>query len=311
MRNKKTLKLFLLKGFVFIGTITITDICIGSLLKRYYNNQSYGDDYNTKFVIEKASPQTLIIGSSRAVNIFDPCIFKDELNTTTFNAGRLGQSIFYHYAILKAVLKRHRPQLVLLSVDRRDFTVDKSDYDKLSDLLPFYKTHPELRPILNLRGPFEKIKMLSSIYPYNSMLLSIVRGHLSNKSGQSFRGYVPLAKTITKPLLKVNYDEYAQLDSVKINIYRALIADCKRVGVKLFIACPPYMVESTGIDQSIVTAKQIAFENKVPFFDASEGTEYISRMEYFADFRHLNETGSMLFSRETAQRIKQILNNPN
>jgi len=155
MQNKTKFKSYLLKVTAFLITIIAVDLLMGTLLKRLYYSQKYGDDYNTVFAIEKATPQMLILGSSRAVNIFDPCVFKDELNTKTFNAGRAGQSIFYHYAILKAAMKRYTPEIVVLSVDRKDFSVDKTDYDKMSELLPFYQTHPEIRQIA---GPGTTIK---------------------------------------------------------------------------------------------------------------------------------------------------------
>lgn len=311
MQLKAKLKPNILKGMIFLATVFSADLIIGTILEKLYKTQKYGDDYNTLFAIEKATPETLIIGSSRAENIFDPSIFKDELNTKTFNAGRGGQSIFYHYVILKAVLNRYTPKIVVLSMDRKDFAIDKTDYDKLSDLLPFYRDHPEIRVILNLKSPFEKIKMMSSIYPYNSLVFPILRGHLVNETRVKFNGYKPLAKTITQSRPKINYDTYSKLDSIKINTYKKLISECKKAGVELFIVCPPYMVEATGTDQSIVIAKKIAADYQVPFFDASEDPEYISLKEYFADFRHLNETGSMVFSREMAQKIKKILENLN
>lgn len=307
MQNTKKLKSYLLKGLFFLATITAADMSIGGVLKRFYNNQKYGEDHNTLFAIEKATPQTLIIGSSRALNIFDPCVFKDELNTKTYNAGRAGQSIFYHYAVLKAMMHRYTPAIVVLSIDRRDFAVDKTDYDKLSELLPFYKNHPEIKPILDLRSPFERLKTASSIYPYNSLVFPILRGYLFDKSKINYNGYKPINKIIASPLTKINYDLYAVLDSVKINIYKSLIRDCKRAGVKLFITCPPYMVESSGTDRSIVVAKEIAAEYNIPFFDDSESIDYTAKSEYFADFRHLNEEGSLLYSREKAKEIKQIL----
>ena len=309
MQNRKIVTSYLLKSVIFLVTIAGADLVIGTMLKNFYHNQKYGDDYITRFAAENATPQTLIIGSSRAVNIFDPCVFRYELNTKTFNAGRIGQSIFYHYAILKTVLKRYTPEIVVLSLDRRDFAIDKSDYDKLSELLPLYGTHPEIRPILNLKSPFEKVKMMSSIYPYNSFLLPILRGYLSDKSKVTYNGYRPLEKIIGAPVPIINYDLYVKLDSIKINIFRSLITDCKNAGIKLFLTCPPYMVQAAGIDQSIVTAKRIAAEYDIPFFDESESVYYTARREYFADFRHLNESGSLAFSREIALKIKRSLNN--
>lgn len=305
--QKVKLKTLLFKVSIFLLTVFAGDIFFGSMLKKYYKSQECGEGHLTTFAIENANPQTLILGSSRAVNIFDPCVFKYELNTKTFNAGRVGQSIFYHYGVFTSMLKRHKPEIVILSFDRRDFSVDESDYDRLSELLPFYESHQELKPIFNLRGPFENLKTLSAIYPYNSLLLPIIRGHICSHHEVHFNGYKPLDKTTTSPPPKINYGVYATLDTVKINAYKALIADCKREGIELFITCPPYFTDAISQDSSLLIAKKIAKENGISFIDDSDNSFYTSRKEYFADFRHLNENGSMTFSKEVSKKIKDLL----
>lgn len=303
-------KKFVLKLLIFFITIITADAVAGKLLKKAYWGQQKGFDHHTTYSIEKTRAQLLVFGSSRAVNIFDPHILKNELGISCFNAGRVGQSVFYHYAVLQSVLKRYTPDAIVLSIDAGDFAKDARDYDKLSQLLPYYATHPELRDIIQLKSRFEDIKVLSAVYPYNSLLLPIVKGRLNkNTSEQSTDGYIPLNRKISGPLHKIDYADFALLDQQKINTYRLFIAACKRAGTKLFVVCPPYMVDAAGEDASLALAKKLANENGVEFFDHSADPGYISSRDNFADFRHLNRDGSGKFSRDIARLMKEASDN--
>ena len=72
-------KNFVLKLLAFFTTIIIADVVAGNLLKKAYWSQQKGFDYHTTYSIEKTRAAMLVFGSSRAVNIFDPHILKNEL----------------------------------------------------------------------------------------------------------------------------------------------------------------------------------------------------------------------------------------
>ncbi len=298
-------KIFLVKLLIFIVTITVADLIIGTVLKKTYFKQQQGYDYMTTFSIKKANDPVMIFGSSRAVNIFNPAVMEKELNLPCFNAGRIGQSIFYHYAVLKSVLKRYKPEKIILSFDAGNFDKDQEDYDRLSSLLPYYESNPEIEPVINLKGPYEKIKAISTIYPYNSLLLPILNGNLNRnkRSYANIKGYMPIKKTTSGPVRTIDYTKEDVLDPEKINTYRAFISECIKAGIELHIVCPPYLVNAIGNDLSIETAKKIAAEYKIDFIDYSRDSFYMRQPQLFADFRHLNGKGADLFSEQVAEII--------
>lgn len=297
---------FLIKLAAFFLLVFIVDRSIGFLLKKFYFKQKSGYDYQATFVIDKTEADVLIMGSSRAVNIFDPRIFESKLNLTCYNAGRYGYPIFYHDALLKTVIKRYIPKMVVLSFDAGNFSKSQDAYDRISSLLPYYKDHPEIRSIVELKGRFEKIKMLSSIYPYNSLLLPIIAGNTSgNKSKfENFNGYIPLHHERSGTLTKFDYTLETKLDTVKINSYKDFIKTCKDSGILLFIVCPPYMISASGVDLSIKTAIQIAKETNTLFLDYSRDTFFTYKPYLFADYRHLNEKGVDLISNKVIERLR-------
>lgn len=301
----KTYKIFLLKLAAFFIVISLLDFGIGYVLKKHYFKQQAGYDYQATYAIDTTKADILIMGSSRAANLFNPDIFERSFSLSCFNTGRYGYPIFYHYALLKAVVKRHKPKIVILSFDAGNFSINQEAYDRLSSLLPYYSSHPEIRPVVDLKGPYEKLKMVSSIYPYNSLLLPIISGNTnySKKKYATIKGYIPLKENITLPLMKFDYSIEKKLDTVKINIYKAFIKECIDSKIKLFIVCPPYMVDPVGVDHSINEAKKIAAEYATNFFDYSRDAFYANKPELFADYRHLNENGVGLFSKNVIEKI--------
>ncbi len=305
--NTNTLKSFFLKLLVFITIVFITDRLLGAMLKKIYFMQEAGYDYLTTYAIEKTSAEMLIFGSSRAANIFNTGIFETQMGLSCFNAGRYGEPVFYHYAVLKSVLKRYKPKMILLSFDAGNFSINQDSYDRMAVLLPYYNEHPEIREIVALKGPFEKIKLLSSIYPYNSLLLPIISGNIESSKIKysNLKGYIPNKKIFTGKLQTIDYSKETALDSIKIATFKAFIQDCKNAKIPLYIICPPYLINSIGTDASIIEAKKIAAKNQISFLDYSKDTFFSNRPRLFEDFRHLNETGVDFFCNMIIKIIDQ------
>ncbi len=301
------IKSFLFKLSACLLVVFIVDFMIGTLLKKYYFKQKYGYDAMTTYCIEKANAKMLVFGSSRAMDIFDPDIFEKKMGVSCYNVGRVGEPVFYHYAILQCVLKRYKPNMVILSFDAGNFSKNQDSYDRITALLPYYSDHPEIRTVVNLKGPYERLKLLSHIYPYNSLVLPIISGYSvqSKIKYMHNNGFIPLNKTFTGPLPTFDYSAEKEMDTVKINSYKAFIEQCIKSGIQLYIACPPYMINSIGTDQSIIIAKKIAKEYGINFFDYSRDSFFINKPGLFADFRHLNKTGAGLFCNMIIDRINQ------
>jgi len=304
--NEKQYRTFLYKLLIFSVTLYVSDVVIGKALKKLYFRQNSGFDYETTYAINETTAPLLVFGSSRANNIFDPTILEKELKLPCYNVGRYGEPIFYHYAVLKAVLKRYNPQIIILSLDAFNFAQDKDDYDLISVLLPYSDSHPELQEIINLKGPYERLKMMSTIYPYNSLLLPMISGNLASSKEKNYtiKGYIPVQTTISGPLHTIDYTKNTLLDTTKINSYTAFIKDCIKAKIKLFIVCPPFMINAIGTDNSIITGKKVANNFNIPFFDFSRDTFYTTKPKLFYDFRHLNDKGVALFDKQVMDSIK-------
>jgi hypothetical protein len=296
--RKKPVQYFFIRLLILFMILFAIDYSLGSLFRYLYFKQESGELYRITYCIEKTHEDILVVGSSRANHHYHPDVFEKRLGLSFYNTGVDGEHIFYQAAILKGVLKRYAPKIVLLDFVEAEFDKDHASYDRLSSLLPYYYDHPEIRPILNLKSPYEKYKMLSKLYPYNSEIFQIMLGETDYKKlkHEDIKGYIPRLELWDEPIKTVVYPEKYPLDTNKIKIFESMIKDCTSAGSKLYIVCSPYFFDAKNQEYSIRLGKQIAKKYNIDFFDFSDNPAFTKNANLFADFAHLNDSGAKLFS---------------
>jgi hypothetical protein len=309
--QKNPYQYFLFKLFVLFTIVFILDYSIGNVLRYFYFKQESGLQYRTTYSIEKTTADILVFGSSRANHHYNPNVFEHRLNQSYYNVGRDGNFIFYHSAVLKGVLKRYSPNIVILDFVHGEFEQNQDSYDRLSSLLPYYRSHPEMRSIINLKSNYEKIKMLSSIYPYNSSMFTIAVGNaeFNKKRKSDIKGYVPLTKTWNGSIEIYSISSSYEKDRIKVNAYKTFIQDCIHAKVKLYIVCSPYLIKSNNTDYSVSIGQEIAKRNNIEFFDYSTDSVFINKSKLFSDIVHLNDSGAIIFSNMLIDKISKMNQN--
>lgn len=297
----RQIKRFLIRIILIIIIIFCCDLGIGTILRFFYFRQESGPYYRTTYAIDSTTAEILIFGSSRANHHYVPEVFENNLHCTFYNTGRDGNFILYNYAIFKSITKRYLPKMIIFDINPDEIEYTANSYDRLSSLLPYYHTHPEIRGTVDLRGPFEKIKLLSSIYPFNSVLLTLVKEILQNKkkTDSENKGYVPIFK-------KMKYEKIdtVKIVSEKINVcsddnktaaLKDMIRICKQHKIILvFVQSPIFIVNHDSYYNSLFS--EICKENQVSYFNLSAQTIFINHPDYFADYDHLNDNGAKVFS---------------
>ena len=304
--DKKGILYLLFKIGLFLLIFYCLDLMIGNVFARYYKKQNSGWEYRTRYAVEETNASILIFGASRAQQQYNPVYIEERLHQSSYNVGRDGEPIFYYYGVLKGILKRYTPSMIILDIENGVFAEAQSSYDRLSILLPFYKTHPEMRTLIEMRSPFEKYKMLSNIYPYNSLLFKIANGNSANntKKFEDIKGYLPLTNSLTDPIHQVDVSKGYAIDSNKINCYQSFIDDCKKNKIKLYIACSPYYINLNGVDTSLLLAKKIANEKGIRFFDFSTDESFKRNAQLFDDTVHVNIFGAKIFTNQLIDSIQ-------
>jgi hypothetical protein len=306
MKNDKIL--ILKKLLLLFIVVFVLDFAIGAFLKKSYYAQKSGADYRTTEVVDVVKPDILVLGSSRASHHYDISIIEDSLKLSAYNGGRDGSFMFFYYAMLEASLKRYHPKMVIVDIIPDEFEETASSYDRLSVLLPYYKSHPELREVCELRGKFEKIKLLSKIYPYNSKLFSALTTvlHLKQKDEDDakLKGYIPMSNVLTgaKPFEKLS----GKTDSIKVKYFKKFISDCQTAGVKLMVIVSPIYVQYQVNNPNITIAKRMCDSAHVPFYDYSTSKDFDNVGQY-ADAHHLNSQGAEQFTKMNIANIRKAL----
>lgn len=298
---------FPVKLFFFILILFFLDLAVGRLLKHFYFKQDSGLLYRTTYAMDSTRADILIFGSSTANHQYIPESFDQQLQLSCYNTGRDGNSILYSYAILQGVLKRYAPKTIILDVYDHEFMQDQDSYDRISSLLPYYNDHPEIRSTIQLKSPFEKYKMLSKIYPYNSLLFTIAVGNADfNKDrayGNDQNGYVPLTNTWKGPLIINSSHSNYELDSTKINIFRYFLNDCRRSNVRLYVFLSPKFIEHKYEDATVAIVKKITGEFKIPFYNFVNDSFFLNHRELFFDNNHLNAEGAKIYTEMVIDKI--------
>jgi len=296
---------------IIIGSLIVLglDISVGKLLNHYYFKTKSGLLYRTTFSMEQCETDILVFGTSRANHHYDIKLIEEKTGMSAYNTGRDGNFVFYQTAILKSVLERYTPKKIILDFTGT-FAYSQNDYDRLSSLLPYYKTHPEIRDIIELKSSFERFKLLSRIYPYNSMFTTIIVGNLEfNKKRKNnkgaFKGYVPLIGGYNQPLDSIQTLQHYETDDNKIAVFTEFLTLSKERNIDLIVVYSPvyYLYQN---DYSIWLCREICEENGIKFVDYSKNKEFLDNPNLFKDKTHLNSIGASLLTNKVLEEIENM-----
>lgn len=302
----KQINRFFLKFLLIAVVIFMCDRGIGAILKKFYFLQESGVSYRITYSMDSTLADILVFGSSRANHSYVPEVFEKRLSSTFYNTGKDGNFILYNHAIFKAITERYCPKMIIIDINPEELGYNANEYERLSALLPYYKSNPEIRDIVNLRGPFEKIKHISAIYPYNSLILMIAMGNLeSNKLRKpDDKGYIPLYGTMKqeeKDTLKISTGNF---DENKFHALEDIISTCKEKNIDLiFVHSPVWNINQFNFYDNKLY--ELCSSQGIRYFDMSNDLTFISNYRYFADIGHLNDEGAKVFSKMLIGSILQ------
>lgn len=311
--EKQDIFRFVKRTLLFFLAVFLVDFAVGQVMHYFYFRQDSGSLYRTTYALDSTTAEVLVLGSSRASRHYNPDVMQVAMNRTVYNAGQKGNHIFYHYGILKGALKRYKPQVIVLDVLYDEFKPVQDSYDRLSVFLPYHDTHPELEELINLRSPFEPVKLVSKVYPYNSLILPVLNGNLGFDKIREpeIKGYLPIDAVMVDSVKKKSERIEYELDSLKLQTFGKIISTCKNEGIRLFVVFSPAYLENIGNNYSVSIARKIASEQGVPFLDFSGAEPFTSDKKLFSDNVHLNARGADIFSRQVADSIANRLKNQN
>ena len=296
------------KRFFFLCLcVILLDFSIGKFLEFFYFKQKKGRVYNVTVALEKQTCDVLILGSSRAMHHYNPEILSDSLKHSCYNAGLDGQSILYSKGVFDVVIERHKPKVVILDLTLSEFDQEQTSYDMLYILNPYVRRHPILWKTLSLKSKAEKIKHLSSIYPYNSLIAEIAIGNISvslKPNEISETGFTPSYGIWKEKITTVDFPDSA-LDAVKTKAFEDICSFCSENNIDLYVVISPAFLIIENVSSSISYLEWACDSLNVTLLNFINDINYMDN-NHFGDMVHLNAQGADLFSKDVSHRILTI-----
>jgi hypothetical protein len=298
---KKNIFLLLLPFFIIC-----LDLTIGRVLKKFYFSESSKENDPFIYSITKSTDDIIVFGSSRAKHHYNAKMMEDSLLLKAYNFGYGGQNNYFHEILLRNILLRHKPKIILLDLMYIDFEVTESswDKDKLDVLIPFCQ-FPLIGDEISTLDAYHKLKSLSCIYPFNSQIYTIVKNNYFPYSNH-FNGFIPLndkkwSKELTIESTSIQGFKY---DHQKIEIIEGFIKLCKENNIKLLLFISPlYKKYENGLPFKDLLM-YLQEKHKINVFDFRNNSEFLNS-NYFSDPMHLNSDGAEIYTKNVINILKK------
>ena len=303
------IKRVIIKAIIFALFFCTIDVVFGILLEHFYFQQKR----KLTYALEQCNEDVLLFGSSRAQHHFNTKVIADSVGFSAYNLGSGGQNIFYHYAILKSILARYTPKLVVLTIETIDIykTPAAWDKEKLSAFYPYYFRDKTVQEVVDFRSNYEHYKMFSNLYRYNSEIVSIMMLKMFyNDMEIAYQngGYIPIPEEPHyKGAFSIAGEGFGQkIDTLKIEYINKFISLCKDNNVECILVITPWFANFADNYLFVDEVNELSLFYDTPFLNYINDKEFI-RADYFKDKKHLNSKGANVFSSKFALDLKDFL----
>jgi hypothetical protein len=299
------MKIFIKKILLFILLLIFLDFALGAILHHLYfskKSQLSGDN-KLYYSLNKTREDILIFGASTAIHGYIPKIIEDSLGISCYNTGWNGTNIYFSATILNSVLLRYSPKVIIFDMTAWELVKEESDFDKISELFPYYYSNKSAKEIIDFSGKYEKYKMLLKTYQYNSKLLFILTQNISSGIIGD-KGYIPIYGSWENNL-QTDTLSVAPSDSIKFSYFDKFVSQALNKGCKVVVVSPPVFRQYSKNQYSEI--EQYSRMKDIGFWNFRNDTSFINHREYFYDYVHLNNSGAEHFTRQIADSLRKML----
>lgn len=311
------MKKFIIKFAIFAIVVVAFDFVAGYVLgilqHNAYEKNPLRFEVRAMYAIEQAKSEIDIIGASDASHSYISNMIADSLGLSTFNYGKDGCFFVYQNCLIHLMLEHHTPKVILWEIGKECLTSAKNDdreWQSIKDFYPYYDKSDYCKNLIDSRGKFQKVYMLSGLYRYNSSLFTIIEPFLSkDKVDDASNGYLPLPNDgYNYPEFKIGVMTEGSLDTRKVAILKGTLAKCRDKGIKVvFSFSPKFSEDNSDATIQYEELKKIAEEYGVIIIDNRSNEVFNKDATLFKDNVHLNDKGANLFMRVFIPELKRLL----
>lgn len=300
------MKRFVYSLIALVALVVVGDWAVGSWLRHGFEQTHYDEIGRQNYICDSVNADIIVLGSSRALHHYVPSIITDSTGLSCYNCGFENEGIVFHYALLRQLQQRYQPKLIIYELTY--------DYDvQYLTWRPANLKHLHTMAALSCRDsilcsvdPWERVSLLSSIYPFNSQVFTTwaSRKPTIYDSPQVDNGYIPQYNLIKlEPGWAYRPMKHSEaVDSLKVGYLHKLIAE--NASRLMVVVSPRYLSQE---DDIFGLVEQMCQEHGVPFICMVSDPVITHDITQWDDDCHLNHQGAVAFTRQLAPLIKQQL----
>lgn len=311
----------LLSLLAMVALIGALDQAVGRGLEALFHASSNPTDGDVLGRAWEMQPPIVVCGSSRASHHYVSDSLASWAGAPVFNLGRDGSfGPAYQYGCAGILLRHYTPGLWIMEVD--DAVMRGPELtDRLSCFLPWSRSEPAARELVLRRSRYEPIRLLSRIYPFNSLVLRLAAPFVRVENSARL-GFLPLSGTFrpgapepdpgtTLRTVAGRAGAREPAESLKLRDLRATVQLLHSRGVRVVaVRSPRYLLSPAAVERDTADARELeetfgSLGVRFLDFSAAHMTRYADPA-LFRDPSHLNETGALLFSREMADSLRTL-----
>ena len=296
------LKNSLVKYSLFLVILIIMDQCIGTAIS-YFSREQIRDNRIGLLIDGKIKADICIVGSSRALNNYNPAIIGDSLKMSCYNLGLSGSNVLYHEAVIDLLMESpHKPSVIIYSVDDHAtfFEVTNMVFRK-DALFPYVHNDKVNEIVCKQLNKKEYATEFCKTYRQNMNLVNALKYPLYGKEVLDYKtnnldslGANLLVERPTDPPT-VFRAQKLRTDKLHINLeywaaFRRIQEKCSKNNIRLVFVLPPIYTTGYPGFKAILNA---AVTGPSPIFDY---THTFKDAGLFFNPDHLNKNGASEFS---------------
>lgn len=295
---------------LFIGIVSIivltTDILLGFCCRYYINHHRLmGEFGEIDYIVNRSNDSIIILGSSVALNGLNPNIIEDSIGISCYNGGANGQIIPYYESLLECIVKRkQKPSIIILGLRTNDLT-GNGNGGRFNVFLPYYHTGMEtIDRRLESKNWKEKYLLYSNIYRYNPIWWRLFLYVFFQPEEKGKKGFTGKPLPMVFPELK--NDVSSTITKERVNSFLNMVKLCKDNNIKLIVIFPPMYFHYDEKTETIDYVEQYCMKNRIPCFNDSQDSLFLSDNHLFYDNVHVNIEGCTKYTQIICQRLKKI-----
>lgn len=311
--NFKRIIAMLVFALCFFGACFITQ---GILKDKYLTDAT--TIVNGFYAEEKNSIDVICIGSSNCFCTINPMVLYENYGIAAYDFASSSQTVNISLLYLKEALKRQNPKVVALEVNYIPQTgfQEVSESSLLWGLTDIPFSIDKMKCISQCRDKFngEYMSYLFPILRYHSRWKDLYKTDFvyAGKDKTCFsKGYMGSQEIYSEELDFTAYDEegYSWVEDEIVECLDEMHDLCRKNGVELILFKSPredwYGYQSMAI-------RELADARNIPFVDYNILLEElgINRVEFFRDYKHLNDAGACIVSDHFGRLLKEYYELP-